>query len=52
MNAEELIKLKEEVDLDDSNPVNGLFAVMDESSEYAGQNVLTSDKNRILGREK
>jgi hypothetical protein len=64
MNEEELQKLKEKVELYVSNPVNELFAVMDEAAEYAEQKGLTPDKlaeileidmeemNRILGREK
>ena len=41
MNKEELNKLKEKVELYVSNPVNELFAVMDEASEYARQKGLT-----------
>jgi len=64
MNEEELKKLKEKVELYVSNPVNELFAVMDEAAEYARQKGLTPDKladileidmvemNRTLGREK
>ena len=64
MNEEELKKLKEKVELYVSNPVNELFAVMDEAAEYATQKGLTPEKladileidivemNRTLGREK
>lgn len=64
MNEEELNKLKEKVELYVSNPVNELFAVMDEAAEYARQKGLTPEKladileidtdemNRTLGREK
>ncbi|MFA6400209.1 MAG: hypothetical protein WCX31_01080 [Salinivirgaceae bacterium] len=64
MNEEELKKLKEKVELYVSNPVNDLFAVMDEAAEYARQKGLTPDKladileidmvemNSTLGREK
>ncbi|MFW6370816.1 MAG: hypothetical protein ACOC10_06370 [Bacteroidota bacterium] len=64
MNEEELRKLKEKVELYVSNPVNELFEVMDEASEYATQKGLTPEKladileidmdemNRTLGREK
>lgn len=64
MNEEELKKLKEKVELYVSNPVNELFAVMDEAAEYAKQKGLSPEKlaeileinmdemNRTLGREK
>lgn len=64
MNEDELKKLKEKLELYVSNPVNELFEVMDEASEYAGQKGLTPKKladileidmvemNRTLGREK
>ncbi len=64
MNEEELRKLKEKVELYVSNPVDELFAVMDEAAEYAKQKGLTPDKlaeileidldemNRTSGREK
>lgn len=64
MNEDELNKLKEKVELYVSNPVNELFAVMDEAAEYAMQKGLTPEKlaelleidmdemNRTLGREK
>ncbi len=64
MNEEELKKLKEKVELYVSNPVNELFAVMDEAAEYAKQKGLTPEKladileidmvemNCTLGREK
>jgi hypothetical protein len=64
MNEEELQKLKEKVELYVSNPVNELFAVMDEAAEYARQQDITPEKladildidrdemNRILGRDK
>jgi hypothetical protein len=63
MNEEELNRLKEKVELYVSNPVNELFAVMDEAAEYARQKGLTPEKladileidmaemNRTLGRE-
>jgi hypothetical protein len=64
MNEEELKKLKEKVELYVSNPVNELFAVMDEAAEYAKQKGISSEKlaeileidmdemNRTLGSEK
>jgi hypothetical protein len=64
MNEKELKKLKEKVELYVSNPVNELFAVMDDAAEYARQKGLTPEKladilevdmvemNRTLGREK
>jgi chromosome segregation and condensation protein ScpB len=64
MNEEELKKLKEKVELYVSNPVNELFAVMDEAAEYAKQKGLSPEKlaeileidmdemNRTLGSEK
>ena len=64
MNEEEIKKLKEKLELYVSNPVNELFAVMDEAAEYAKQKGLTPEKladileidtdemNRTLGREK
>ena len=64
MSEEELKKLKEKVELYVSNPVDELFAVMDEAAEYAKQKGLTMEKlaelleidmdemNRTLGREK
>jgi cell wall assembly regulator SMI1 len=64
MNEEELKKLKEKVELYVSNPVDELFAVMDEAAEYARQKGLSPEKlaelleidmdemNRTLGREK
>lgn len=64
MSEEELKKLKEKVELYVSNPVDELFAVMDEAAEYAKQKGLTPEKlaelleidmdemNRTLGREK
>jgi hypothetical protein len=64
MNEDELNKLKEKVELYVSNPVNDLFAVMDEAAEYAMQKGLTPEKlaelleidmdemNRTLGIEK
>lgn len=63
MNEEELKRLKEKVELYVSNPVNELFAVMDEAAKYARQKGLTPEKladileidkvemNRTLGRE-
>lgn len=64
MSKEELENLKEKVELYVSNPVDELFAVMDEAAEYAEQKGLTSGKlaeileidmdemNRTLGLEK
>lgn len=64
MSEEELKKLKEKVELYVSNPVDELFAVMDEAAEYARQKGLTPEKladileidmvemNRTLGRKK
>jgi hypothetical protein len=64
MNEDELKKLKEKLEVYVSNPVNELFEVMDEASEYAGKKGLTPEKfadileidmvemNRTLGREK
>ncbi|MBW6534503.1 MAG: hypothetical protein K0B11_05810 [Mariniphaga sp.] len=64
MNEEELKKLQEKLELYVSNPVNELFAVMDEAAEYARQKGLTPEKladileidmdemNRTLGSEK
>jgi hypothetical protein len=64
MNEEELKKLKEKVELYVSNPVNELFAVMDEAAEYAKQKGISPEKlaeileidmdemNRTLGSEK
>jgi hypothetical protein len=64
MNEEELKKLKEKVELYVSNPLNELFALMDEAAEYAKQKGLSPEKlaeileidmdemNRTLGREK
>jgi len=64
MNEEELKKLKEKVELYVSNPVNELFAVMDEAAEYAKQKGISPEKlaeileidmdemNRIFGSEK
>ena len=64
MNEEEIKKLKEKLELYVSNPVNELFAVMDEAAEYAGKKGLTPEKladileidmaemNRTLGSEK
>lgn len=64
MNEEELNKLKKKLELYVSNPVNELFAVMDDAAEYAQQKGLTPDKladileidmdemNRTLGSEK
>ncbi len=63
MSEEEIKKLEEKLELYVSNPVNELFAVMDEAAEYARQKGLTPEKlaeileidmdemNRILGRE-
>lgn len=63
MNEEELKRLKEKVELYVSNPVNELFAVMDDAAEYARQKGLTPEKladileidmaemNRTLGRK-
>jgi len=63
MNEEELKKLKEKLELYVSNPVDELFEVMDEASEYAGKKGLTPEKlanileidmaemNRNLGRD-
>lgn len=64
MSEEELKKLKEKVELYVSNPVDELFAVMDEAAEYARLKGLSPEKlaelleidmdemNRTLGREK
>jgi len=64
MNEEELKKLKEKVELYVSNPVDELFAVMDEAAEYAKQKGISPEKlaeileidmdemNRTLGSEK
>jgi len=64
MSEDELIKLTEKLELYVSNPVNELFAVMDEAAEYAWQKGLTPEKlaelleidmdemNRTLGIEK
>ena len=64
MSKDELEKLKEKLELYVSNPVDELFAVMDEAAEYARQKGLTPEKlaelleidmdemNRTLGIEK
>ncbi|MDP3912813.1 MAG: hypothetical protein Q8R96_03645 [Bacteroidota bacterium] len=63
MSEKELKKLKEKVELYVSNPVDELFAVMDDAAEYARQKGLTPEKladileidmaemNRTLGRK-
>lgn len=64
MSEDELEKLKDKVELFVSNPVDELFAVMDEAAGYAKQKGLTPEKlaeileidmdemNRTLGLEK
>lgn len=44
MSEKELKKLKEKVELYVSNPVDELFAVMDDAAEYARQKGLTPEK--------